>query len=131
MLRVAYQSPEKEMLVDGTRADYDLLWNAVRQMLDSGVEAELPVRSTGSAFISHFVVRPGAPSNRVSVEGCRIIFSVATALRRQFLSFIEFPADSDLPDSPIQYHHHFDGLGGDGTYVATDSLPVVFGLERA
>ena len=50
-------------------------------------------------------------------------------MQRQFLSFIEFPDDKDLPDSPVQYHHHYDGIADDG-YVATDSLPVVFGLQR-
>lgn len=117
------------MLIDGRREDYAHLSETARRAIDSGVEAELPVWSTGPTAISHFVVRRGAPPNRVSVESSRIVFSVAPDLQRQFLSFIEFPADADLPDSPVQYHHHFDGIADDG-YVAADSLPVVFGLQR-
>jgi hypothetical protein len=130
MLRAEYHSTEKELLVAGLRSDYARLSHTTQQALDSGVEAELPVESTGPTLITHFVVRRAAPPIRVSVEGSRVIFSVASTLHRQFISFIEFPDDADLPDSPIQYHHHFDGLADDGTHVAADSLPVVFGLER-
>jgi len=44
-------------------------------------------------------------------------------LQRQFLSFIEFPKDGDLPDSPIRNHHHFGADADDGNYVEPDSLP--------
>jgi len=129
MLRAEYHSMTRELLVDGRREDYAHLSKTTRQAIDSGVEAELPVQSTGSTAISHFVVRRGVPPNRVSVESGRVVFSVAPGMQRQFLSFIEFPADADLPDTPIQYHHHFDGIADDG-YVSADSLPVVFGLQR-
>jgi hypothetical protein len=129
MLRAAYHSAQRELLVDGRREDYAHLSETARQAIDSGVEAELPVLNTGPTAISHFVVRRGTPPNRVSVENGRVVFSVAPDMQRQFLSFIEFPADADLPGSPIQYHHHFDGIAGDGS-VAADSLPVVFGLQR-
>jgi hypothetical protein len=46
------------------------------------------------------------------------------------LSNVEFPADADLPDPPMQYHHHYEAWAGHCTYIAPDSLPVVFGLER-
>jgi hypothetical protein len=129
MLRAAYHSAQRELLVDGRREDYARLSESTRQAIDSGVETELPVQSTGTTPISHFVVRPGAPPNRVSVENGRVAFSIAPSLQLQFLSFIEFPGDGDLPDTAIQYHHHFDGLADDG-YVAADSLPVVFSLQR-
>jgi hypothetical protein len=129
MLRAAYHSAQRELLVDGRREDYTHLSESTRKAINSGVEAELPVQSRGPTAISHFVVRRGVPPNRVSVESSRVVFSVAPGLQRQFLSFIEFPADADLPDTPIQYHHHFDGIADDG-YVAADSLPVVFALQR-
>ena len=76
------------------------------------------------------LVRRSTLPNRVSHESGRIILEVAPSLHEQFLSFIDFPTDTDLPNSPIQYHHHYDGLSDDGTYVALDSLPVIIGLER-
>lgn len=130
MLRATYSDTHRELLVDGSCADYEQLRDIVRQALTSRSEVALPVQSTGDTAVSHFVVRAGTPPNRVSYERDRVVFSVAPSLQEQFLSFVEFPADTDLPDSPIQYHHHFDGLAGDGAYVAPDSLPVVFGLER-
>ena len=130
MLRVAYHEAQRELLVTGRREDYQQLCDAVRQALASHAEVALPVHSTGHTTVSHFVVRSSTPPNRVSYERGRVVFSVAQSLQEQFLSFIEFPADADLPDSPIQYHHHYDGLADDGTYVAPDSLPVVFALER-
>jgi hypothetical protein len=130
MLRAAYHNARSELLVDGRREDYVRLCDSTRQALASGVEVALPVQSTGPTAVSHFVVRSGPVPNRVSFECGRVIFSVAPTLERQFLSFIQFPSEEDLPDSPIQYHHHFDGLADDGTCVAPDSLPVVFGLER-
>jgi hypothetical protein len=131
MLKAVYHSTQQELLVDGRREDYAHLSDCTRQVVNSGVEVELAVRSTGPTAISHFVVRRGTPPNRVSIEKDKIIFSVAPTLQRQFLSFLQFPAHGDLPDSPIPYHHHFDGIAGDGAYVAADSLPVVFGLESA
>jgi hypothetical protein len=130
MLRVSYYGKQKELLVDGHRDDYEEFRDAVRRALISRSEITLPFQSTGDTSVSQFVVRSGMPPNRVSYEEGRIIFSVAPSLQVQFLSFIEFPADADLPNSPIQYHHHYDGLADDGTYVAPDSLPVVFALER-
>jgi hypothetical protein len=127
MLRAAYHSEQRALLVDGRREDYARFSESTRQAIASGIETELPVQSTGPTALSHFVVRRGIPPNRVSVEDRRVVFSIAPDLQRQFLSFIEFPAD--LPDSPIQYHHHFDGIANDG-YVAADSLPVVFGLQK-
>lgn len=129
MLRAAYHNTQRELLVDGRREDYARLAESTRQVIDSGVEMELAVQSAGTTPISHFVVRPGAPPNRVSVESGRVVFSIAPSLQREFLSFIEFPGEGDLPDTPIQYHHHFDGFADDG-YVAADSLPVVFSLRR-
>jgi len=130
MLRAAYYDAQRELLVDGHRKDYEQLRDIVRQALTSRSEVELPVQSTGDTAVSHFVVRSSTPPNRVSYEPGRIVFSVAPSLQEQFLSFLEFPADADLPDTPVRYHHHYDGLADDGTYVAPDSLPVVFGLER-
>ncbi len=116
--------------MEGHREDYELLRDTVRQALTARSEFALPVQSTGDTAVSHFVVRSSTPPNRVSFEQGRVVFSVAPSLQEQFLSFVEFPADADLPDSPVQYHHHYDGLADDGTYVAPDSLPIVFGLER-
>lgn len=130
MLRAAYYDAQRELLVDGHRRDYEQLRDTVRQALSSRSEVALPVRSTGDTAVSHFVVRSSTPPNRVSYERDRVVFSVAPSLQEQFLSFVDFPADADLPDSPVQYHHHYDGLADDGTLVAPDSLPVVFGLER-
>jgi hypothetical protein len=130
MLRAAYYDAQKELLVDGHRDDYEQLRDTVRRALTSRDEVALPVQSTGDTAVSHFVVRSSTPPNRVSYERGRVVFSVAPSLQEQFLPFVEFPADADLPDSPIQYHHHYDGLADNGTYVAPDSLPVVFGLER-
>jgi hypothetical protein len=130
MLRAAYHDAQRELLVDGRREDYEQLREAARQALTSGSEVSLAVQSTGHTTVSHLVVRSGAPPNRVSFERGRVVISVAPSLQEQFLSFVEFPADTDLPDSPVQYHHHYDGLADDGTHVAPDSLQVVFGLER-
>jgi hypothetical protein len=131
MLKVFFNESQRELLVEGFRDDYLRFGDSTREVLVSDIEAAFPVESNGPTDISQFVVRRGNPPNRVSLERGRIIFSVAPGLERQFLSFISFPEDGDLPDSPIQYHHHFDGLTDDGTHVASDSLPVVFGLKRA
>jgi hypothetical protein len=130
MFRVAYFDAKSELLVNGSREDYAELRDAVRQAVSSRSEVVLAVRSDGETAVSNLVVRSGAPPNRVSYEGGRVVFSVAPSMQKQFLSFVEFPADADLPRSRVQYHHHYDALGDDGTYVALDSLPVVFALER-
>jgi hypothetical protein len=130
MLRAGYFSSQRELLVDGRRRDYDQFAAAVRQAFVSAGHIALPVASAGDTPVSRFVVRAGTPPNRVSYEGGDVIFFLAPSLEKQFLSFIQFPADSELPDSPIQYHHHYDGVADDGTHVAPDSLPVVFTLER-
>lgn len=129
MFRVTYCDTQRELLVDGHRDDYARFREAVRQVLASVDEMVLPVQSAGRTEVSHFVVRRGPPPTRVSYDQGRIVFSVTPILQEQFLSLIDFPADADLPDSPIQYHHHFDYIGDD-KYIAPDSLPVVFGLER-
>ena len=129
MLKAAYYGPEKQLLVDGHREDYEKFRAAVHQALTSRSEITLPVHSTGDTPVSHFVVRVGSSPNRVCYDGGRVIFFVAPSLQQQFLSHIEFPADAELPPSSIRYHHHYDGLGDDGTYIAPDSLPVVFALE--
>ena len=129
MLRVAYHEAQRELLVNGRREDYEQFRDAVCQALASRSEVPLPVQSTGNTAVSHFVVRSSPPPNRVSYERGRVVFSIAPSLQEQFLSFVTFPADADLSDSPVQYHHHYDGLADDGIYVAPDSLPVVFGLE--
>jgi hypothetical protein len=102
----------------------------VRQALGAVGDVSLPVESTGDAPVSRFIIRVGAPPNRISYQADEVVFSLATSLGEQFMSFIQFPPDSELPESPIQYHHHYDGLADDGTHVAPDSLPVVFSLER-
>ena len=130
MLQVTYDDTHQELIVDGRREDYANFCDSTRRAIASGSEIALPVKSKGRTTVSHFVLRKSAPPNRVSFDGGRVIFSVAPTLQRQFLSFIEFPANDDLPDSPIQYHHHFDGLADDGTHVAPDSLQVIFALER-
>jgi len=130
MLRAGYFSSQRELLVDGRREDYDQFALAVRQAGASAGHVPLSVESTGDTQVSRFVVRAGTPPNRVSYEGGDVVFSVAPSLERQFLSFIQFPTDSELPDSPIPYHHHYDGVADYGRYVAPDSLPVVFTLER-
>ena len=131
MLRAAYCDVQRELLVNGYREDYEQLRDTVRRAVTSHSEIVLPVQSTGETAVSHFVVRSSAPPNRVAYERGRVVFSVAPSLQDQFLSFVDFPADADLPDSSVQYHHHYDGSDDDGIYVAPDSLPVVFGLERA
>jgi hypothetical protein len=130
MLRAGYYNAQRDLLVNGRREDYEQLRDAVRRAMTPRSEVAFPVQSTGDTAVSHFVVRNGAPPNRVTYEQGRIVFSVAPGLQEQFLSFVDFPADADLPDSPLQYHHHYDGLADDGTHVAPDSLPVVFSLER-
>ncbi|HEY4262368.1 MAG TPA: hypothetical protein VGM98_19560 [Schlesneria sp.] len=130
MLQAAYHDAQRELLVDGQREDYEHFRDAVSRSLASGSEVVLPVQSTGNTAVSHIVVRSSTPPNRVSYERGRVVFAISPDLQEQFLSFVTFPADADMPDSPIQYHHHYEGLADDGTYVASDSLPVVFGLER-
>src|SRR5262245_43043420 len=110
MLRASYHDAQRELLVDGSREDYEQLRDTVRQALISRSEVALPVQSNGDTAVSHFVVRSSTPPNRVSYERGRVVFSVAPDLQEQFLSFVTFPADADLPDSPAQYHHHYDGL---------------------
>ena len=130
MLRVAYYDSQRELLVAGCRDDYEHLCDVVRQSLVSGSELAISVRSTGETLITHLMVRRSTPPNRVSYQRGLIVLEIAPSLQDEFLSFVEFPSDADLPDSPIQYHHHYDGFADDGNYVALDSLPVVFSLER-
>jgi len=130
MLRVTYHDETSELLVDGRREDYERFSNATQQAIVSGGEIMLPVESAGRTNINCLIVRSGPPPNRVGCERGRIVFSIAPGLQDQFLSFVEFPTAGNLPNSPIQYHHHFDFVGDDN-YVAPDSLPVVFGLEIA
>jgi hypothetical protein len=130
MLQAAYYDAERQLLVDGNREDYERFRDTVCQALTSCAEVALAVQSTGDTAVSHFVVRSGEPPNRVSHERGRVVFSIAPGLQEQFLSFVEFPADADLPDSPIQYHHHYEARADNDRYVAPDSLPVIFGLER-
>ena len=130
MLRAGYFSSQRELLVDGRRRDYEQFAAAVRQAIGSAGNIPLSVKSTGDTQVSRFIVRSGMPPNRVTYEGSDVVFSIAPSLEKQFLSFIQFPPDSELPGSPVQYHHHYDGVADDGTFVAPDSLPVVFGLER-
>jgi hypothetical protein len=131
MFRSAYCDLRRELLVNGHREDYEQLRDTVRQALTSQSEIVLPVQSAGETAVSHFVVRSSAPPNRITYELGQVIFSVAPGLQEQFLSFVDFPTDADLPNSSVQYHHQYDGLADDGAYVASVSLPVVFGLERA
>ena len=129
MLRAAYYDAEKELLVEGHREDYEQFRAAVHQALASRSEITLPVHSTGDTPVSHFVVRVGSPPNRVGYGGGRVVFWVAPSLQQQFLSHIEFPPDAELPHPSVRYHHHYDALTGAGTYVAPDSLPVIFAVE--
>jgi hypothetical protein len=131
MLRVGYFSSQQELLVAGPRPAYEQFAAAVREAVSGAGPVALRVQSTGDGQVSRFVIRTGAAPNRVSYKDGEVVFSVAPSLERQFLSFIQFPPDSELPASPVQYHHHYDGVADDGTYVAADSLPVVFTLERA
>jgi hypothetical protein len=128
MLRVAYHDASQELLIDGHRADYTELRDAILLALFSVTEIAVKVQSAGRIEIIELILRPGPAPNRVSYESGRVIFSIARSLQRQLLSFIQFPADNDLPKTGVSYHHHFDGLADDGTHVAADSLPVVFGL---
>ena len=130
MLRAGYFRSQRELRVDGRRRDYDQFAAAVRQVLVTDGYIALPVASAGDTPVIRFVVQAGTPPNRVRYEGGDVIFILAPSLEKQFLSFIQFPADSELPDSPIPYHHHYDGVADDGTHIAPDSLPVVFTLER-
>ena len=82
--------------MNGRREDYEPLREAVRQALTSCSEVALAIQSTGETVISHFVVRSGAPPNRVSFECGRIIFSVAPSLQNQFLSFLDHITNTDL-----------------------------------
>jgi hypothetical protein len=127
MLRVAYHDTQQELLVNRSREDYEEFCETVRQVLASSNESAKAVYSIGPIHVNQIVVRSGFPPNRVSYEPGCVVFSIAPSLQAQFLSFIQFP--SDLPQSPIPYHHHFDGVADNGTYVASDSLPVVFGLQ--
>jgi hypothetical protein len=129
MLKAGLYSSSRELLMNGSRQDYAQLAASVRQALASAAAVSLPILSTGDHRLTSLVVRSGMPPNRVTHEGTDVVFSIAPALEKQFLSFIQFPADSELPDSPVRYHHHYDGIADDGTFVAADSLPVVFGLE--
>jgi hypothetical protein len=131
MLRAGYYSSQRELLVDGSRRDYEQFAVCVRQALATTREVTLTVQSTGEVQVSHFLIRTSAPPNRIGYESGKVIFSLAPALETQFLSFIQFPSDSELPGPTIPYHHHYDGAADDGTHVALDSLPVVFTLERA
>lgn len=130
MLRAGYFSSQRELLVDGHRQDYEQFAAGIRQAVASAGDIALPVQSTGDTQVSRFVIRACAPPNRVEYENGEVVFSVAPSLEKQFLSFIEFSPDSELPDSPISYHHHYNGMADDGSYVAPDSLPVIFTLER-
>jgi hypothetical protein len=127
MLRVAYHP--RELLVYGRREDYAELAATVRHVLSSDVHEEISVVSTGTQRVDSFVIRRGPPPNRVGFQDGRIVISIAPSLEMQFLSFIQFPEENELPKSPVGYHHHYEDVN-DGKYVAPDSLPVVFGLER-
>jgi hypothetical protein len=133
MLKVFYKpNPTpllSELLIDGPRQDYESLVGIVNQVLATAETASISVKSSGPVTIKRLSIRAGERPNRVSVENDEVIISIAPELREQFVSFIEFPADEDLPQSPVGYHHHYDNPGDDeGRWVALDSLPVVFGL---
>jgi len=133
MLKVFYKPDPtpllSELLIDGPRQDYESLVGIVNQVLATAETASISVESSGPVTIKRLSIRAGERPNRVSVENDEVIISIAPELREQFVSFIEFPADEDLPQSPVGYHHHYDNLGDDeGRWVALDSLPVVFGL---
>ena len=118
-----------ELSIDGPRQDYESLVGTVNQVLAAGGTASISVESSGPVAIKKLLVCAGNGPNRVSVENEEITILISPELRDQFVSFIEFPADNDLPKSPIRYHHRYDNLGDDeGRWVAVDSLPVVFGL---
>jgi hypothetical protein len=129
MLRAAYHDTRRELLVDGCREDYERLRNEVREVMTSGIESKLVVHSTGPVEVSQLIVRRGPPPNRVSYEFGGAVFSIAPSLEAQFVSFIQFPAHTELPRYGVGYHHHFEG-DANGAYVASDSLPVVFGLDQ-
>jgi len=133
MLKVGYYPKTQELLVDGMRHDYERLVSLTREMFQHPDESEVSVEvaSTGDTPVTSFIVRRGTSPNRIFCESGRVIFAIAPTLLDSFLSFISFPADSELPDSPVQYHHHYDRLCGGGGFVSDDSPWVVFGLERA
>jgi hypothetical protein len=117
-----------ELLIDGPRQDYESLVRTVDRVLAAGGTTSISVESSGPVAIKKLLICAGKGPNRVSVENEEIIISISPELREQFVSFIEFPADNDLPISP-GYHHHYDNLGDDeGRWVALDCLPVVFSL---
>jgi hypothetical protein len=128
MLRVEYHGLQDQVLFNGRREDYDRLAASVKQVVATGTDAAMSVSNVGPVHVSGLLIRRGAPPNRISLTGECIVISVAPQLERQFLSFIQFPADRELPDG---YHHHYDALGDDGANVAPDSLPVVFTLDKA
>lgn len=130
MLQAAYHCTPSELLVDGGRDDYNTFASAVHQSITTGVEVKLPVESVGPIRVACFIVRRGSPPNRVSYSDSAVVFAIATTLQAQFLSFIEFPADADLSDVLVQYHHHYEPVGAEGAYIASNSLPVVFSLKR-
>lgn len=125
MFQACYDDKQMQLLIEGSRQDYMQLSLCVQQAIESRREVVIPVQTTGPTAVSHFIVRAGASPNRVSFENGRIAFSIAPELQPQFLSFIEFPENVSSG-----YHHHYDALGDDGTYVALDSLAVVFGLSK-
>src|SRR5262249_2376665 len=120
-----------ELLIDGDRAEFERLASLARDLFTDSdrLESSLNVESVGDVPIQRIVIRKGPPPNRVHYEPGVAIFSVSPTLLRPFISYIEFPQDSELPNSPIQYHHHYDGIGNEG-FVAADSIPVVFALKR-
>jgi hypothetical protein len=59
-------SAQRELLVDGPRRNYEEFAALVRQALATTSDVALPVHSTGDAQVSRFIIRAGAPPNRVS-----------------------------------------------------------------
>src|SRR5262245_10077345 len=110
MLEVVCHVARGELLVDGHRRDYDELVACTRQLFASPnhSEASLEVASRGETLVKRLVVRKGEIPNRTFCESGDVVLTVAPKLLHCFLSYLQFPSDEDLPNSPIRYHHHYD-----------------------
>jgi len=135
MFKVFYQPgptpPLSEVLIEAPRKDYKSLAQTVNQVLATGTAASVSVESHGDFPVKRLSFRAGNRPSRVSVENDEVVFSISPEQRESFISFLEFPADEDLPTAPVAYHHHYDNVWDEtGENIARDCVSVVFALLR-
>lgn len=131
MLKLDYAASSGELLVEGTRSDYAHLAMSARELYASTEQQEtmIAVAKTEESSAARLVLRKGDVPYRVFFSAGDIVFTIAPSLLESFLSFIDFPSDSELAKSSVDYHTHYDWVWDGGRTVSEDSLDTVFTIR--